>query len=63
MQFQLNLSLIASEIILILMSSLIFLVDRFIKNKIYAFVISLLTLVFLNFLIFFIPFGKFTVLE
>ena len=60
MQFQLNLSLIAIEIILILISSLIFLVDRFIKNKVYAFVISLLTLVFLNFLIFFIPFGKFT---
>jgi NADH-quinone oxidoreductase subunit N len=60
MQFQLNLSLIASEIILILISSLIFLVDCFIKNKVYAFVISLLTLVFLNFLIFFIPFGKFT---
>jgi NADH-quinone oxidoreductase subunit N len=60
MQFQLNLSLIAGEIILILISSLIFLVDRFIKNKVYAFVISLLTLVFLNFLIFFIPFGKFT---
>jgi NADH-quinone oxidoreductase subunit N len=60
MQFQLNLNLVASEIILILISSLIFLVDRFIKNKVYAFVISLLTLFFLNFLIFFIPFGKFT---
>jgi len=60
MQFQLNLNLVASEIILILISSLIFLMDRFIKNKVYAFVMSLLALVFLNFLIFFIPFGKFT---
>jgi len=50
MQFQLNFSLIAGEIILLLISSLIFLIDRFIKNKVYAFALALFTLIFLNFL-------------
>ncbi len=60
MGITLNFSVILTEIIFILISSLIFLIDKFIKNKNYAFYITLITLIIASYLILFIPFGEFT---
>ncbi|MDF2953658.1 MAG: NADH:ubiquinone oxidoreductase subunit 2 [Thermodesulfobacterium sp.] len=60
MGITLNFSVILTEIIFILVSSFIFLIDKFVKNKNYAFYITLVTLILASYLILFVPFGEFT---
>ncbi|PMP91879.1 MAG: hypothetical protein C0171_01990, partial [Caldisphaera sp.] len=60
MGITLNFFVILTEIIFILISSFIFLIDKFIKNKNYAFYITLITLILACYLILFVPFGEFT---
>jgi len=60
MPFQLNLALVMNEIIFILLGSAFFLLDRFVRNKSYAFVLSVIALIFSLVILFFTPFGKFT---
>ena len=60
MGITLNFSVILPEIVFILISSFIFLIDKFIKNKNYAFYIILITFILASYLVLFIPFGEFT---
>lgn len=60
MGITLNFSVILTELLFILISSIIFLIDKFIKNKNYAFYITLITLVLAFYIVLFVPFGEFT---
>ncbi len=60
MGITLNFSVIFTEIIFILISSLIFLTDKFVKNKNYSFYITFVTLIVGLILVSFTPFGNFT---
>uniref|UniRef100_A0A7V6CE63 NADH-quinone oxidoreductase subunit N n=1 Tax=Thermodesulfobacterium geofontis TaxID=1295609 RepID=A0A7V6CE63_9BACT len=60
MGITLNFSVILTEIIFVIISSFIFLIDKFIKNKNYAFYVTLITLILASYLILFVPFGEFT---
>ncbi|MCS7278541.1 MAG: NADH-quinone oxidoreductase subunit N [Thermodesulfobacteriaceae bacterium] len=57
---QLNFSVIGVEILLLLVASIIFLIDKFIANKNYAFFLSLITVIICAILVLFTPFGDFT---
>ena len=60
MIISLNFSVIFPEILFVLISSFIFLIDRFIKNKNYAFYLTLISLVLGTLFVLFTPFGEFT---
>lgn len=57
---QLNIAIIFIEIFLLLVSCFIFLIDKFIKNKNYAFYLSLITILILFWLTHSAPVGDFT---
>ncbi len=60
MFLQLNFQQIFSEIFIIIGASLLFLIDRFVKFRSYAFIFTLFLLLFLIVALFLTPFGKFT---
>ncbi len=57
---QLNIAIIFIEIFLLLVSCFIFLIDKFIKNKNYAFYLSLITILILFWMTYSAPVGDFT---
>jgi len=60
MVINLNFNILFPEIFFILVSSIIFLVDKFISNKNYAFYFTLIAIAFATFFLLFTPFGVFT---
>jgi len=56
----LNFSVIGIEVLLIGVATLIFLIDKFVKNKNYAFYISILVCALISVLLYYSPFGEFT---
>lgn len=60
MNITLNFGVILLEIFFLLIACFIFLVDRFIKTKVYSFILTLVTLLIGAFLTVFSPFGNFS---